>query len=146
MLAEPAMVDTNVLVYALFADAEHHTAANQLLERAQKGELILCLAPQVLAELYAVITNSRRVTSPLEPGEAIESIEMFLAMPGIKLLPVPVHVVKRWLALLRQTPVRGGEVFDLQLIAFMLGNDLRTVYTFNVSDFERFKQINVLMP
>lgn len=141
-----ALVDTNVLVYSLFADAEYHVAANYLLDKAQSGELTLCLVPQVLAELYAVVTDSRRVTSPYQPGEAIDAIELFLAMPGVVLLPVPLDLVPQWIALLRQTPVRRGEVFDLQLIAAMLGNDVQSIYTFNVSDFARFKQIRVLKP
>jgi|CXWL01.1.fsa_nt_gi toxin-antitoxin system PIN domain toxin len=140
------LVDTNVLVYSLFADSEHHAAANRLLDKAQDGELTLCLAPQVLAELYAVITDSRRVTSPYEPEEAIETIELFLAMPGVVLLPVPHDLVLRWIELLRQHPVRRGEVFDLQLIALMLANDVQSVYTFNVTDFSRFTQISTLTP
>ena len=141
-----ALVDTNVLVYSLFEDDEHHAAASQLLDKAQNGDLTLCLAPQVLAELYAVITDSRRVTSPYEPAEAIKTIELFLAMPGIVLLSVPPNIVTRWIALLQQHPVKRGEVFDLQLIAVMLGNEVQSVYTFNLSDFARFTHICVLTP
>jgi len=34
MSDEPALVDANVLVYALYADAEQHTVCRQLLDRA----------------------------------------------------------------------------------------------------------------
>lgn len=141
-----ALVDTNVLVYSLFTDAAQHAAASDLLDKAQNGDLTLCFTPQVLAELYAVITDSRRVTSPYEPADAIKAIELFLAMPGIELLSVPLDLVTRWIALLRQHPVKRGEVFDLQLIAVMLANNVQSVYTFNVADFARFPQISVLTP
>jgi predicted nucleic acid-binding protein len=38
MSDEPALVDANVLVYALYADAEHHTVCRQLLDRANHIE------------------------------------------------------------------------------------------------------------
>ena len=49
------LVDTNVLIESLFDGAPHHAAAAALLERAQTGDVELCVLPQVLAEFYAVV-------------------------------------------------------------------------------------------
>jgi len=43
-------------------------------------------------------------------------------------------------------PLTRGAVFDLQLLATMLGNGVRTIYTFNRQHFERFVEIDVLTP
>lgn len=45
------------------------------------------LAPQNLAEFYAIVTNARRVSTPRTPEEALAVIEQFLERPGLELLP-----------------------------------------------------------
>jgi len=54
--------------------------------------------------------------------------------------------VEGWLDLLRRRPVTGGDVFDLQLVATMLANDVQRIYTFNVEDFEAFPELVVVIP
>jgi predicted nucleic acid-binding protein len=104
------------------------------------------VAGQSLAGFYAVVTNRRCVTAPKSSKDAIAAIESFLSMPGLSLLPQPMDVVVRWCELLRRRPVTGGDVFDLQLIATMLAGGVKTLYTFNVSDFKPFMEIKVLTP
>jgi len=48
--------------------------------------------------------------------------------------------VEAWLDLLSRRPVVGGAVFDLQIVAAMLANDVRPIYTFNLKDFEPFPE------
>ncbi|MBV9676410.1 MAG: hypothetical protein JO185_08750, partial [Acidobacteriaceae bacterium] len=43
-------------------------------------------------------------------------------------------------------PVTGGAVFDLQLAAAMLANDVQRIYTFNAEDFEVFPELIVVVP
>jgi len=147
MSDEPPLVDTNVLVYAFFEEAEHHHSALRLLHEAQDREVALCIAPQVLAEFYAVITDARRVTAPYRPEEALEiMIDEILAMPGMSLLSVPGDIVNRWAALLKRHPVTRGAVFDAQLVATMLANGVSRIYTYDRSHFERFEELEVLTP
>jgi predicted nucleic acid-binding protein len=51
-----------------------------------------------------------------------------------------------WMELLRRNPVRGGDVFDLQLVATMQANNIHRVYTFNAKDFEAFPELTVVVP
>jgi len=62
------------------------------------------------------------------------------------LLPVPLDLVARWATLARQHGVTRRHVFDVQLVATMLGNAVPKIYTYNVSDFRQFTQIQVLVP
>ena len=146
MLAELTLVDTNVLVYSLYEESEHHAAAAKLLERAQDGEISLGVTVQILAEVYAVITNPRRVTTPYAPADALDEVEKILAMPGVTLLSPPPDLPSRWVALARQRLVRGGEIFDVQHAATMLGNGISKIYTYNKTHFEPFTEIEVLTP
>ena len=64
------ILDTNVLVDALYEDLPEFSAASHLLERAEEVEAAFCVAPQVLAEFYAIITDPRRVSVAYTAEEA----------------------------------------------------------------------------
>ena len=72
MSVDLALLDTNVLVYSLFRDSPHYSPASHLVEHARRSPAGLCIVPQVLSELYAVITNPRRVNAPFSPEEAFQ--------------------------------------------------------------------------
>ena len=79
--------------------------------------------------------------SSAEVLDAISDLLMFLHV-----LPVPAHVVDVWMNLVRRHPVTGADVFDLQIVATMLANDLQRIYTFNTRDFEMIGEIAVVRP
>ena len=64
MPIEPGIVDANVLVYALDADAQQHGASRALLEAARDASATLYVTPQILCEFYSIITQARRVPTP----------------------------------------------------------------------------------
>ena len=107
------MLDTNILVDALYEDLPEYPAASHLLELAEDIEAAFCVAPQVLAEFYAIITDPRRVSDAYTAEEARQEVEKIRNKPGIRILPVPVDVVDRWLELLRTHPVTRSRIFCL---------------------------------
>jgi uncharacterized protein len=64
MSVELGIVDTNVLVYALDADAPQHAAARALLDAARDEGATLFVTSQILYEFYSILTNPRRVPKP----------------------------------------------------------------------------------
>ena len=75
-------VDTNVVVYALDrADANKQRIAIELLEGSER----LVLSTQVLLETWWVLT--RRLTEPLEKGEASEVIDRLSELPVVSTDP-----------------------------------------------------------
>jgi predicted nucleic acid-binding protein len=144
MSVEPGITDTNVLVYALDADAPQHESARALLEAARDGSATLYVTSQILCEFYSIVTNARRVAKPRSSAEALDAISDLLAF--LHVLPVPAHAVEGWMNLLRRRPVTGGDVFDLQIIATMQANDVQRIYTFNAGDFDVFGEISVITP
>jgi predicted nucleic acid-binding protein len=104
--ADPALLDTNVLVYAVFPAMPNHAASRALVDRAKAPAADLCVAPQNVVEFFSVVTDPRRVTQPKTPDEALQAIDDLLALPGLTLLPVPSDLVARWSQLLRQVPER----------------------------------------
>ena len=142
----PALVDTNVIMYSLYKSEKHHAACVNLLKQAHDGEVALCVFPQIIGELYSNITPAKMAGS-YAPTEAVQAIEEILRFKGISLLPLPADVVPRLLKLLAENKqVRGGDVFDVQLVAAMQGSGIKRVYTYNRKDFVRFDGIEVLEP
>jgi uncharacterized protein len=142
------MVDTNVLVYAIDQQSRVHGVSRALLATAadEASAQRFSVTPQILAEFYAVVTSSRRVQSPISPQDALDGIERLMALPGLSLLPIPVDVVSRWVALARAHPVAGANIFDMQLVATMLANGVRRIYTFNQNHFRPFTEIEAIAP
>jgi toxin-antitoxin system PIN domain toxin len=146
MSGERSPIDANVLVYALYADAEHHVSSRSLLDTAARGDARFCVTSQVLAEFFAIVTSPRRVSIARTPQEAVDVIESLLSLECMTVLASPESVPKLWIDLLRRRPVSAGRVFDLQLVATMEANDVRTIYTFNRRDFEVFPELDVRTP
>jgi predicted nucleic acid-binding protein len=137
-VSEPALVDTNVLVYALFPAMPDYAASRALLDTARAARANLYVAPQNLIEFFAVVTDPRRVTQPKTPAEALQAIDDFFTLPGLALLPVPGDLITRWSQLIRQSSATKKRAFDTQLVATMLGSNGMKIYTFNTADFQGF--------
>jgi predicted nucleic acid-binding protein len=146
MSADRALLDTNILIHALDPSSAYYPACDALLARTKVADAGLCVAPQNLAEFFAITTSARRVPIPRKPEEALAVIEQFLERPGLELLPMPTDIVSRWVALARRHPVVGGDVFDLQLVATMLASGVDRIYTFNRDDFVPFSELEVIVP
>lgn len=73
-------------------------------------------------------------------------ISALLALPGLRVLPIPAGAVAGWMELLQRHPVTGGDVFDLQIVATMQANGVQRIYTFNADDFEVFPELAVVTP
>ena len=144
MSVEPGIVDANVLVYAMDADSSQHAPSRALLEAARDPSTTLYVTSQVLCEFYSIVTNARLFPKPRSPADAVDAISGLLAF--LHVLPIPTRTVEGWLALLRRRPVIGGDVFDLQLVATMLANDVQRIYTFNAGDFDVFPELAVVIP
>lgn len=141
---EPGLVDANVLVYAIDADAPQHAASRILLEAARDRFTTLYVSSQILCEFYSIVTNARRVQKPRSSADALSAIAGLLVF--LQILPVPANTTDRLVDLLRRRPVTGGEIFDLQIVATMKVNGVLRIYTFNTDDFDVFPELDVLTP
>jgi uncharacterized protein len=145
MSVEPGIVDTNVLVYALDADAPQHAAARALLEAARDDtSTTLFVTSQILCEFYSIVTNPHRVPKPRAAADAIAAISSLLAF--LHVLPVPAPAVDGLLDLLRRHLVTGGDVFDLHIVATMQADGVGSIYTFNTADFTVFPELSIVTP
>ena len=139
-----AVLDTNVLIYAIDPSAPQHERSRALLDRSRVQGADLCLTSQILGEFYAFSTDPRR--GGRFPTDVLNQINLLIARPGIILLPTPPDLTSRWLQLVAAQPVRGAQVFDVQIVATMLAVGVTQVYTYNAADFSPYAQVQVLTP
>lgn len=104
MPTDRALVDTNILVYALYRDHKHHQASRQLLDRAMVKNADLCITGQIISEFYSVITNHRRVTLVRKPHEAVADVNAILAMPGLAVISTPADLITQCMDLANNIP------------------------------------------
>jgi predicted nucleic acid-binding protein len=118
----------------------------QLSKKGFKGQLPLCICPQVLIEFYSTITNPRRVTHPVSAAKGIAEVEKLAATKSIRKIHPTEDTLARTIKLLRKYKVTQLETFDLHLVATMLSNGVTRIYTFNQNDFLKFTEIETMMP
>jgi predicted nucleic acid-binding protein len=139
------LLDTNILVHAAGIKSPRHARAKELRDRAASGEIEGCIAAQVLAEFYAIMTDPRRFQPPLAPAHVRRDLQSYLSSRLWLILPKET-TVSRMLDLLGPRLARGGKIFDLFLAATMLDNGVGTIYTENVRDFEGLDGVEAINP
>jgi predicted nucleic acid-binding protein len=139
------LLDTNILVHAAGAQSIRHIKSKELRDQAVTGEFEACIAAQVLTEFYAVVTDPRRFQPPLTPNQAQRELRAYLST-SLKLILPKETTVTRMLNLLGPRSVRSGKIFDVFLVATMLDNGVRRIYTENINDFKSIDEIEAINP
>jgi hypothetical protein len=140
------LVDTNVLVYATYADAPEHGRARAWLDgRLAEGEGTIALCWPVLYAFLRLVTSSR-VFGPhavtVEKGWAVAAA--YLEQPAVRVVaPGPGHASIA--AELAATPgLRSDDVPDLELAALAIEHGLALAT--HDHGFRRFAGLRVVDP
>ncbi len=141
-----ALLDSNILVYAADRTSPYYKVSRTLRDKGIKGEVFLCLCPQVLLEFFAIVTDPKRVENPIIPQEAIKEVEKYLIASNILKIYSGQDGFQKLVELVKKYKVQKQEIFDCQLVSIMLINGITKIYTFNSRDFFKFKEIRVLSP
>ena len=140
------LFDANVLVHAHAISSPLYEAARRLRNQAAAGEIEACLSPQVLCEFFAVTTNARLFQPALTPKQASEEVSIYWTRSKFrKILPTD-QTMPRLAALSERHAITQQDIFDAFLVATMLENDVRTIYTQNVRDFSVYSELQVINP
>ena len=62
--ADLALLDTNILIYCHQALSKFDAQSRNHVMRGLRGGIALCICPQVLMEIFSVITNLKRGNQP----------------------------------------------------------------------------------
>lgn len=139
------LCDTNILLRAVSSDSPHHTLAIRSLVKLKTSGKIPVIVPQCIYEFYVVATKKVADNGlGLNPGEALQTIEGFLAI--IPLLRDERLVFAKWMDLMHSTGVKGKGAHDGRIVAAMRRHNVKSIVTFNDRDFRRYADITVLTP
>lgn len=138
----PILLDSNVLIHAVYPGSSLHASADRLLCAALRNRGAYCISPQNLVEFCAVTTRPRAVDPPM-PLDRARALADHLARSRRlhKIYP------KRGTALraIREGAglgIRGTAWYDLYLAMTMRDNGIREIVTEDLGDFRRFPFIH----
>ncbi len=139
------LIDTNIWLYALNAEAPQHRKARAFIEKLRAGSG-LCVAWPVLYEWLRVVTHPRVLPHPLEPSLAVEFVAQLVGDSRIDLLAeTPRHFSVLSELLADTPPLRGNLYHDAHIAALMLENGVVRIATAD-RHFRLFRHLEVVDP
>jgi len=140
------LLDTNILVHAHNRASPHQAKAGELLKKALQGEIEAYISPQVIYELFAVITDFRRVEHPIPVEEATEiCIDLWECREIEKVNPTPMAPIEVF-QLAEELKLKGGAIFDCVLAVTAKENGVEAIHTENTEDFRDYSFLKVSNP
>jgi len=141
-----ALLDTNILIYASNPASKFQIKAKRLLQDVLEQEINACVSSQNLYEFYSIVTDPKRIEKPLTYQEAAALIQKYIEAENLpKIFPRETNLANL-LELIKRYQVRKQEVFDAVLVATMMDNSIKVIYTGDEKLFKIFKNIKVINP
>jgi toxin-antitoxin system PIN domain toxin len=138
-------VDANVLLYASDESSRYHEPAESFLRDLAGGpEIAYVFWPTVMAYLR-IATHPTVFTDPLTSEEALANVESLLALPHVRTAGEQDRFWRLYVDASTRARARGNLVPDGHVVALMLENGVRTIWTHD-RDYRRFDEIEVRDP
>jgi predicted nucleic acid-binding protein len=132
------LLDTNVLIYAAYSKAAHHSMAAALVRRGLEESSRFCIAPQNLVEFAAVATRPRFVNPPIPAEELARMVDLLYRSRRLaKIYPrrgTVIRAVREGAAM----GISGPLWYDLFLAMTMRDAGVERIVTDNLNDFRKF--------
>jgi len=87
------------------------------------------IAVQNLMELYAVITDKRRLERPLSPDGGRKLIEFYASADGLRIIAPSAKSLSILNDLIAEHQPKSQTIFDFMLVATMMENAVSEIYT-----------------
>jgi len=140
------VIDTNILLYAVNADADQHEAARKFLYVAAQSAEQCYLTEGIIYEFLCVSTHPRVFDRPLDWSQATEFLQAFLQSDRFDVLTADEGHWDMLADLLGTlTHPAGNLFFDVRTAVLMRECGIRRIYTTD-TDFLQFRDLEVLNP
>ena len=135
----PIFFDTSLPITALCERDARYAEAAPLVEAAREGSLDACIDASVLSEVYGALTWERTLDR-VRPAEALRSIRLPLEPPAaIRILDSGFAAALKALELAAAHGLTARRVHDARHAAVALLNGIRSVHTYDASDWQAFE-------
>ena len=137
-------IDTDFLVALEIRDHPFHREADALLRSLLDGGHDLALAPQTLAEFLHVVTDGKRMPTPLPMSEALQRAEhWWQAAEVIRVFPDGPSVTE-FLTWMNRHFLGRKRLLDTMLAALMAQAGVTRIVTNNGQDFRGFGRFEIV--
>ena len=145
MLAEPYLIDSNILLRISRRDDPGHGIVDAALAKLAGAGAVLHYTPQNIAEFWNVAT---RPANRNGFGLAVADVEREtrLIEQGMVLLPDNEAIYHEWRRLVFAHSVSGVKVHDARLAAAMKIHGVTHLLTLNTDDFARYAHVTAVHP
>jgi predicted nucleic acid-binding protein len=133
-----SLLDTNVLVHAMYLDSPLHRAAAHLVALGLRERGRFCIAPQNLVEFAAVVTQARFVDPPLSPRDVSRISKLLYRSRRLTKIYPKRGTVLRTIREGSALRITGAVWYDLFLALTMRDAGVRVIITEDVGDFGKF--------
>lgn len=138
------VVDLNVLLYAVNADAPHHGRAKAWWESALGDDEPVGLAWPVVLGFLRLATRSGILPRPLNPRQALDVVQEWIEHPQVTMLLPGAGHWATFRSLVEAAGLAGNLTTDAHLAALALEYDATLCST--DADFSRFKGLKLVNP
>lgn len=138
-------LDVNVLLYASDEASPRHARALEVVNGVATGPEIVYLFWPTLMAYLRIATHPAVFARPLGAGEASGNIDRLLALPHVRTPGERDRFWRGYRVVAEDARPTGNLVPDAHLVALMLENEVRTIWTRD-RDLRRFTQIKVHDP
>lgn len=140
------VVDSNVLVYSVNAEAPENARCRALLEGWRAGPEPWGTTWSVLYEFVRVATHLRVFKVPLRAEQAWTVVDAICASPGFRVLVETDRHAELARRTLSEVPLLSGNVFhDVHTAVVMREHGVRRIWTRD-TDFHRFPFLEAVDP
>ncbi|MBI2576773.1 PIN domain-containing protein [Candidatus Woesearchaeota archaeon] len=142
MSDSPALIDSNILVYAFDKDeGEKYKRAGKLLEKCFLGEVNFSLSLQNLSEFFVTIT--KKISHPIPMDVASLLVKKIISFNGFVILEPTKKSIIRAADLCTN---KGISYWDALIAAVMIENHIFEIITENEKDFKNVEGLRVTNP
>ena len=142
MSDSPALIDSNILVYAFDKDeGEKYKKAGALLEKCFLGEVNFYLSLQNLSEFFVTVT--KKISHPLPLDVASLLIKKIIAFNRFVILEPTIKSIARAVDLCTTKRI---SYWDALIAAVMIENQIFEIVTENTKDFQKVEVLKVTNP
>ena len=139
------LLDTNVLCRLASKDHALHTVADKAVSALHNAGHELCLVPQVLYEYWVVATRPATDNGlNMATANVDQAIDLWSDL--FTILRDERGIFSNWRQLVRTYNIQGKSAHDARLVAAMQRHGLTQLLTFNLADFRRYHEIELLDP
>lgn len=137
------LIDSNIIVYSTNKLDTRYNKAKEFRNKLISGEVKGVIAHQNIFESIRILTH-KNFSKPFTIKKAIKQLNAYKEICEV-IYPLSI-TEELTLQLLQKYNLTSNLIFDTYLVATMLSNDISTIATNNVKDFEYFDEIKVINP